>query len=431
MTQYDAFENDLALAMSDYADDAPASIDSTAYVRALRAARLRGPTGQLQRRFPRYGWLLLAALLGVALLASIAVGFGDRWAVVPVPSPSPSASPSASATLEALAFTRLGDLWMLTDAASGPALVSRDIALDVAGEALFAGNERWLHWSSDGATLAITGPLLGVGSDVSYCVATFEPGSNVTRQLPVCQLPWSPLGWAPDNNSLLLVRGAGGDYPPGLLAFNLNSTEASVLSDRSVCVPVVSPDGDWIAAVDDNSILVAGTTDYVWSEVAAYSGYSCGIWTGWDAPTWSSDSERIAYVSGLDGRLGAPPNDDPAARVTISISNRDGSEPHVLTDQAAAWALPRWSPDGEWICYRGNDGLHLVRPDGTDDQLVMEGPIDRGRVSWSADGSRIYFGVPVGDSYYGEITVWVYDLETNATELVNTGGAVTDFAPRP
>jgi dipeptidyl aminopeptidase/acylaminoacyl peptidase len=98
------------------------------------------------------------------------------------------------------------------------------------------------------------------------------------------------------------------------------------------------------------------------------------------APDWSPDGSRIVYLA----------SDQEVTRlVTV---RPDGSDKRVVpgpTGNATnLLRSPKWSPDGTWIGYTLNDGIHVVRADGSGDRLLLanaEGP------DWSPDGRRIVF----------------------------------------
>lgn len=57
--------------------------------------------------------------------------------------------------------------------------------------------------------------------------------------------------------------------------------------------------------------------------------------------------------------------------------------------------LADWSPDGAWIAYHSCDraGCHLrmIRPDGTDDRVLVEDGFDNRWPAWSPDGQWIAY----------------------------------------
>jgi hypothetical protein len=98
------------------------------------------------------------------------------------------------------------------------------------------------------------------------------------------------------------------------------------------------------------------------------------------APDWSPDGGRIVYLASgeNDSRL-----------VTVRA---DGSDKQIVPGPVGnatnLLRSPKWSSDGTWIGYTLNDGIHVIRADGSGDRLLLanaEGP------DWSPDGRRIVF----------------------------------------
>jgi hypothetical protein len=218
------------------------------------------------------------------------------------------------------------------------------------------------------------------------------------------------------------------------LIVDIASDTTREVGPASACAPVPSPDGRSIAALSGGQVVVIDVMSGDWSAVGFDAGFGCGPYTGWDAPTWSADSERLAYVSAWNGDPDSPPPFD-SGRIrstSITVVRRDGSDPFTVTSSAAAWARPLWSPDGRWIAYRRAEGLGVIRPDGTEAQLLVEGTIDKGRLAWWPDPSRTDFGMAIGDDDYGPTELWTVDIASGVSERVPVGGAsVIDFARRP
>ena len=95
-----------------------------------------------------------------------------------------------------------------------------------------------------------------------------------------------------------------------------------------------------------------------------------------DAPTWSPDGEWIAYI---DQR-------QPASR---RWSRRASARPSASTLLQGAAARSRgrsWSPDGKWIAAQTDDGLVRVLADGGKPELLPTAPILA--VTWRPDSRR-------------------------------------------
>jgi Tol biopolymer transport system component len=81
------------------------------------------------------------------------------------------------------------------------------------------------------------------------------------------------------------------------------------------------------------------------------------------------------------------------------VMNADGTERRLLLDdeelagRANHMRALTWSPAGEWLAFQTDDGIYLVRPDGTGLRPVVEKGffITASAVQWSLDGSRIAY----------------------------------------
>jgi dipeptidyl aminopeptidase/acylaminoacyl peptidase len=98
-------------------------------------------------------------------------------------------------------------------------------------------------------------------------------------------------------------------------------------------------------------------------------------------PVWSPDGRQIVYTAYVDSSL--------RPRLEVYDLNTDESQvllPEDLHDQHTA----AWSPDGEWIALAYDDALAVVRPDGSDLQ-VLTTPFFASNPLWSPDGRSIVF----------------------------------------
>ena len=123
----------------------------------------------------------------------------------------------------------------------------------------------------------------------------------------------------------------------------------------------------------------------------------CLATLGLAAAGWGQADGKIAFLSNREGHQ------------DVWIMNGDGSDPVNLT-QGQNCASPAWSLDGAKIAYIGDvfaDGQYggeiwLMDADGGNPQPLTDDSVDRIRLSWSKDGSSIYYdvlGAPTDDGY--------------------------------
>lgn len=144
---------------------------------------------------------------------------------------------------------------------------------------------------------------------------------------------------------------------------------------------------------------------------------------------WSPDSHTVGYTQ-QEPTEGLVPH--------IETVDLEGSAPNLLTLDVEAWD-PSWSPDGEWLAFKGrrapdngSQGVWVARPDGTGLRRVtttQEADSDgRGFAfsapRWSPDGDTLLYYCCQG----GFHDIWLAELDGSSERRI-TSDLADEFWP--
>jgi Tol biopolymer transport system component len=133
------------------------------------------------------------------------------------------------------------------------------------------------------------------------------------------------------------------------------------------------------------------------------------------SPSWSPDSQRIAFYSERDGKS------------DIYVMNADGTGERRLTDSTADEGYPSWSPDGRTITFDsdrdGNFEIYAMDVDGGNLRRLTNHPARDISASWSPDGSEIAFMSDRGGGFD------VYVMRADGTAVDKRSATGTSWFP--
>jgi len=210
-------------------------------------------------------------------------------------------------------------------------------------------------------------------------------GSNLGRITNLRGFEYQP-EWSPDGGRLLLrVDGRSPDDPSS--GTHVLRSDGSRIRNLSRRLRIQGGSGDW--APDGSRIVFVGRrprdTHFNLYIATADGRRACRLTDDtFEAqyPSWSPDGRRIAFsrpIGGQDFDLGV-----------LTLGAR---APRPLTDGPEGDNWPEWSPDGRLIAFSRDEGLWLMKADGSSPRQVTRAG---GEHAWSPDGRWLGYNCPNG-----------------------------------
>jgi len=319
-----------------------------------------------------------AIVAGMALLATPALGIGDRLLslIQDKPTPLDVQAPAWSRDGRTIVFVSWRDgnseVYAMNADSSEPRNLTQNPAKDVRPA-----------WSPDGRRIAFASRRDG-NSEIYVMNADGSGKLNLTRNRANDDYPT----WSPDGRRIAFLRGRG--FRGQLYVVNADGSGLRNLGRIAATAYfysqlVWSPDG---RTIHFGRYLVS--TDGSGARKLPYIPFTA---------VWSPDGRQIAFVGNklrnqLPGQLGGPRK----ANSDIYVMNADGSGIRRLTHKRTYDGEPAWSPDGRKIAFQskrrvgGSSGeIYVMNADGSGKRNLTRNPAQDGSPSWSPDGRRIAF----------------------------------------
>jgi Tol biopolymer transport system component len=201
------------------------------------------------------------------------------------------------------------------------------------------------------------------------------------------------------------VRGEGWDRP---------IVTASAFPDGTTnwfMTPALSPGGDRViyTRVESGQAVFNWISSLSGGPPVRLTNATAGVEYG---GSWSPDGSRFVYLQVRNGED------------SLMIVKTSGDAAPTLLRAKVGAQLPEWSPDGQWIAFRGGPGLgsSIISPDG---QTVRSyGELGAYQLTFSRDSSRLY-GIR-GDHQHR----YLFSMDLATKEMKNIGDVGKDYTPR-
>ncbi|HZF30247.1 MAG TPA: hypothetical protein VE907_14100 [Gammaproteobacteria bacterium] len=213
--------------------------------------------------------------------------------------------------------------------------------------------------------------------------------------------------WSPDGARMVFNRDVESEQWPPVRAWP--SGDARFRLVRAGVFTTASPTGalvmsDQKAASLHNSVLLVDAAGAARRTVFGDPDRNAL------APAFSPRGDRIAFGVGrfFQNVQGVAPAD-------IAVLTVDGADVQVLTDGAANYGFPDWSPDGKQVVYRlasaERNGLFIVDVATRAVRTLVDGKAHVNFPKWSPKGDRIAFTADIDGDYE------LYTLKPDGTDL--------------
>lgn len=248
--------------------------------------------------------------------------------------------------------------------------------------------------------------------------ANFD-GSNltfVTRRSAFVE----EVAWLPGRQAIIYTEvnpSSRGGGPVSIRRVNRDGTSDREILPDYASGAAISPDGRRIVYTSNQNRDVSVANIDGTNAVRIASGFS---------PSWSPDSQRIAYASYVTEADGTINGD-------IYVMNADGSSQKRITTSTQLDFLPEWSPDGNRIVYTSrikspindDDEIYLMNSDGSNQTRLTNRKGFDGNPKWTPDGRRIVYNA-ASDGVAIQIFIMNTD-GSNPARLFNTSQSEGEF----
>jgi TolB protein len=258
---------------------------------------------------------------------------------------------------------------------------------------------------------------------------------TIDPPVPIIEVPRDEApAWSPDGNYIAFNHFDPDvdehTNPYGLYILNLETGARTVVIEGPAFNPAWSPDAEWIAFNSGNLFKIK--PNGIDLQRIPHDGNAF-------FPAWHPNGKRLAYdatehpenllgiwLIDFDGDnpihlgLGRNPDWSPLGISIVyegpATSNNSESQiwkadsigvdkKQLTSNNFVINRSPSWSPDGAWIAWHTNNGIWVMRSDGSDQRHLTDGETP----SWSSDSHRIVFSKPIPNKE--KVVLWIINKD--------------------
>jgi Tol biopolymer transport system component len=213
--------------------------------------------------------------------------------------------------------------------------------------------------------------------------------------------------WSPDGTKIVFQYGGFriADIITGEIVRIPLSVDGSQLPNEYLVKPAWSPDGEWIAFLNENG--ARGDIYLIRPDGTELMRLTKSDDISRDGNlVWSPDGKQLAYSAYRDNHIEIFVMD-----IESAIQGKIDNQKLTNSLPAVRNLVTSWSPDGSRLAFSsdqdGNSEIYLMNPDGSNVVRLTDNPASDTQPAWSPDGKQIAFS----SDRDGDVEIYIVEVE--------------------